>query len=150
PRRWRFRFDNEEVSLGGLSWPQVAEVFHETSAGEFEGQSQGEYVYLEFNATRAAVLYRGRDGVYLRPYFPRQPAADQDLGPFYCDGCGIRLGDPDEYLARFLLSREEGLCLFAAVLAGPPLPSELPDLHEGQPVLPGFEEWVVAWTAGQA
>ena len=140
PERWRFSFDDKMVSLRELSWPQAVQVFRDTLAGDLAGQSNGECVSLEFNARHAAVLYMGRDGVILRPYFPQRPSASQDLGPFFCRCCGIQLGNKEEYLARFLLSRADGFRLFEAVLAGSSLPSELPDPHPHQPVLPGFEE----------
>jgi hypothetical protein len=150
PERWRFNFDDDEVSLRDLSWPQAVEVFRDAEAGELVGQSDGECVTLEFNAVHAAVLCMGRDRVILRPYFPRRPADIQDLEPFVCSCCGIRLGDQDEYLARFLLSRADGFRLFAEVLASSSLPSELSDPHPGQPVLPGFEEAVAEMVAGRA
>jgi hypothetical protein len=153
PERWRFSFNDDEVSLRDLTWSQAVHLFREAGAGDLNGQSEGECVSLEFNATHAAVLYMGRDGVILRPYFPRRPAAAQDLGPFFCGffcgSCGIRLGDQDEFLARFLLSRAEGFRLFAAVLGGTSLPSALPDPHPGQPVLPGLEEAVAELAAGR-
>jgi hypothetical protein len=138
PERWRFRFDDEDVSLDALSWPQAVRVFHDAAVGELSGQADDECVSLEFDATHAAVLYMGRGGVILRPYFPNRPAATQDLGPFFCGACGIRLGPKNEYLARFV-GREDGFRLFRAVLIGPCLPSQLPDPHPGQPFLPGFE-----------
>jgi hypothetical protein len=150
PERWRFSFDDDEVSRRDLTWPQAAQVFHDSESGALAGQSDGECVSLEFNATHAAVLYVGRDRVILRPYFPRSPAGAQDLGPFFCRSCGLRLGDQDEYLARFLLGRADGFRLFAAALAGPPLPVELPDPHPGQQVLPGFEEVAAELAAGRA
>jgi hypothetical protein len=148
PERWRFSFSDDEVSLRDLSWDRAAELFREAEAGDLAGVSDGECVSLEFNATHAAVLYMGRDRVTLRPYIPRQSAAAQDLGPFFCRSCGIRVGDQDEYLSRFLLSRADGFRLFAAVLAGSPLPTELPDPYPGQRVLPGCEEAVADWASG--
>jgi hypothetical protein len=139
PERWRFSLDNEEVTLRGLSWPEAVRAFRDAQLGDLVGQADGECVSLEFNATDAAVLYMGRDGVILRPYFPHRQSAAQDLGPFFCGGCGIRVGDQAEYLSRFLLTREDGLRVFAAVLAGPPLPAELPDPQPGQPLFPGLE-----------
>jgi hypothetical protein len=141
PERWRFNFNNEQVSLRGLSWEQAVGVFRDADAGDLSGQADGECVSLEFNTSHAAVLYMRRDRVILRPYLLHRPAAAQDLGPFVCGECGIELGDKNEYLARFV-SREDGLRLFTAVLASPLLPSELPDPNAGQPVLPGFEEVV--------
>ena len=150
PERWRFSFDDEAVSLRDLSWPHAVRVFHDAKAGYLAGQSDGECVDLEFNAAHAAVLYLGRDRVILRPFFSRRPAAAQDLGPFFCRGCGVRVGSQGEYLARFLLSRADGFRLFAAVLAGRPLPAELPDPHPGQPLLPGFEEVAAELASGRA
>jgi len=150
PERWRFSFDDEEVSLRDLTWRQAVQVFRDAESGDLAGQSDGECLSVEFNETHSAVLYMGRDGMILRPYFPRCPASAQDLGPFFCGCCGIRLGDQEEYLARFLLSRDDGLRLFAAVLAGSALPAELPDPQPGQPVLPGFEEAAAELAAGRA
>jgi hypothetical protein len=150
PERWRFSFDDDEVSLRDLTWPQAVQLFRDSEAGDLSGRSDGECVSLEFNPTHAAVLCMGREGAILRPYFPRRPASAQDLGPFFCGSCGIRLGDQEEYLARFLLSRADGFRLFAAVLVGLTLPGELPDPHPGQPVLPGFEEAAAELAAGRA
>ena len=149
PERWRFSFDDDAVSLHNLSWPQAARVFRDAPAGELAGQSDGECVALEFDPARAAVLFMGPDRVVLRPYFPRRPAAAQDLRPCFC-GCGIRLGNHAEYLSRFLLSRADGFRLFAAVLAGPALPPELPEALPGQPMLPGFEAVAVERAAAPA
>jgi hypothetical protein len=149
PARWRFRFDDEEVSLRDLSWEQAVRVFRDAEAGDLAAEADGECASLEFDAAHAAVLYMGRDGGILRPYFPHRPAPAQELGPLFCSGCGIRVGPQEEYLARFLLSREDGLRLFAAVLGGPPLPAGLPDPHPGQPVLPGLEEAAAELIAGR-
>ena len=128
PDRWRFRFDSEAASLRDLPWAEAMRVFGGSASGDFTAETEGECVSLEFNDVYAAVLYMGRDGVVLRPYFLHRPAADQDLQPFFCGGCGIRVGDRDEYLARFV-SREDGFRLFVAVLANAALPTELPDPH---------------------
>jgi hypothetical protein len=149
PERWRFSFDDEEVSLRNLSWSEAVRVFRDTEAGNLTGQADGECISLEFNATHAAVLYMGRDGVILRPYFPHRPPAAQDLGPFFCGGCGIRVGDQADYLARFLVSRGDGLRLFTAALVGPTLPLEIPNPDQGQPALPGFEEMAAGLAAGR-
>lgn len=142
PERWRFSFDDDKASLRDLAWHQAVQVFWNADSGLLAGQADGECVSVEFNEAHAAVLYMGRDGAILRPYFPRCPANAQHLGPFFCGCCGIRVGNQEEYLARFLLSRADGLRLFATVLIGPSLPAELPDSHPGQPVLPGCEEVV--------
>jgi hypothetical protein len=148
--RWRYCFHDDFVSLRDLSRPEAVEVFRDAEDGELAADVDGEGATLEFNAAHAAVIYMGRDRLLLRPYFPLRPAAAQDLGPFFCRSCGIRQGDRDEYLSRFLLTRTDGLRLFAAVLAGPPLPSELPDPHPGQRVLPGFEEAAAEMAARRA
>jgi hypothetical protein len=150
PERWRFSFDNDAVSLYGLSWREAVQVFRDTEAGDLAAQSNGECISLEFNAAHAAVLYMGQDRIILRPYFVNEPAAAQDLGPFFCRCCGIQLGHGDEYLARFLLSRTEGMRLFAAVLAGPSLPAELPQPQPSGPWLPGFEEAFAVRAVGRA
>jgi hypothetical protein len=141
--RWRFGLDTEEVSLHDLSWQEAVDLARATSAGDLTAQSDGEFAKLEFNATHAAVLYMGRDGVILRPYFPNRSAADQNLSRFFCGGCGIRVGSQDEYLARFF-DREHGFRLFAAVVGSPSLPTEMPDISLGQLVLPGFADVVAA------
>jgi hypothetical protein len=148
PYQWRFRYEDEEISLRDLSWSDVARVLQDAEAGNVSGQADGVCVSLEFDRDHAAVLYMGRDGVILRPYFPHLPPAVQDLGPFFCDGCGVRLGAHGEYLARFM-SRADGFRLFAAVLAGPSLPSRLPDPHAGQPALPGLEGVIETLAAGR-
>jgi hypothetical protein len=140
PERWRFCFSDDEVSLPHLSWHQAVRLFRDAESGELTGQSDGECVSLEFDATHAAVLYMGQDAVILRPYFPRESVVAQDVGQFFCGSCGIRKGHQDEYLMRFLLNRVEGFALFRAVLAGSPLPTQLPDPEPSQPALPGFEE----------
>lgn len=139
PDRWRFSLDTEDVSLRDLSWPEAIEAARATATGDLAAQSDGECVQLEFNASHAAVLYMGRDGVILRPYFPNRSAESQDLTPFFCGSCGIRVGAQDEYLARFF-DREDGFRLFAEVLRGPSLPTELPKPEPRQPALSGFAE----------
>ncbi|HEY7312102.1 MAG TPA: hypothetical protein VH643_22245 [Gemmataceae bacterium] len=138
PERWRFSLDNEEISLRKVSWADAVKAARETEQGDLAAQSDGECVQCEFNATHAAVLYMGRDGVILRPYLPDRPPAAQDLTPFFCGGCGIQLGPQEEYLARFF-DRETGFRLFEAVLCGPPLPDSMPESQPDQPLLPGFE-----------
>jgi hypothetical protein len=145
PGRWRFTFDDDERRLHDLAWPEAVQTFHNAKEGELAAESDGECVSLEFNTANAAMLYLTRDGRTLRPYFPRQPASAQDLEPFF-DDCGLRTGDQAAYLARFLLSRADGFGLFTAVLAGPPLPSALPDPQPDQPWLPGFEGEAAEWT----
>jgi hypothetical protein len=140
PKRWRFSFDDDEVSLRDLSWPQAVHVVRVAEAGDLAGQSDDVCVSLEFNTASAAVTYMGRDGVILRPYFPRRPAIAQDLRPFFCGSCGVRLGNHEEYLMRFLLNRDDGLRLFVALLVGPSLPAALPEPYPSQPMLPGFEQ----------
>src|SRR5260370_41861525 len=98
--RWRFSLDNEEMSLRELSWADALEAAHETRQGDLAAQSDGECVQCEFNATHAAVLYMGRDGVILRPYLPGRPEAAQDLSPFFCGGRGIPAGPPQENPAQ--------------------------------------------------
>ena len=138
PDRWRFRFDSEAASLRDLPWAEAMRVFSDSASGDLTAETEGECVSLEFNDAHAAVLYMGRDGVVLRPYFLDRPAANQALEPFFCGGCGIRVGDRDEYLARFV-SREDGFRLFVAVLADTALPTELPVPSPGHPMLPSFE-----------
>jgi hypothetical protein len=147
PERWQFRFDDDEVSLRDLSWPQAERVFFGATSGDLAGEADGECVSLEFNAIHAAVLYMGRDWVTLRPYFPHRPSAAQDLGPFFCE-VGLRRGPQDEYL-RCFVGREDGFRLFKAVLIGPSLPSELPDPYPGQPFFPGFEEVAAELACGR-
>jgi hypothetical protein len=138
PERWRFNFDNEDVSLRDLTYPDAVKVFRGAEAGELSGQAAGECVSLEFNRDHAAVLVIDQDGVISRPYFPSRSAEAQDLRPFFCGGCDIRVGDRAEYLSRFL-SREDGFRLFVAVLSGLGLPSELPDTQTGQKAFPSFD-----------
>jgi hypothetical protein len=138
PERWRFSLDSEEISIRELSWTGAVKAAREAEQGDLAAQSDGECVPCEFNATHAAVLYMGRDGVILRPYLPDRPAAAQDLTPSFCGGCGIQLGPKEEYLARFF-DRETGFRLFEAVLCGPPLPDSVPESQPNQPMLPGFE-----------
>ncbi len=138
--QWRFSFDDEQTSLRNLSWSQAVQVFRDTTAGELTAQSDGNCVSVEFNANHAAVLYMGRDGVILRPYFPLRSAGTQDLAPFFCGGCGVRVGDRQEYLTRFLLTRADGFRLFTAVLVDAALPTKLPEAEPRQPLLPGLEE----------
>jgi len=149
PDRWRFRFDSEAASLRDLPWAEAMRVFSDSASGDLTAETEGECVSLEFNDAHAAVLYMGRDGVVLRPYFLDRPAADQALEPFFCGGCGIRVGDRDEYLARFV-SREDGFRLFVAVLADTALPTELPDPSPGQPMLPSFEPPVTKPKVGRS
>jgi hypothetical protein len=146
---WRFSFHDEEVSLRDLSWPQAIQVYHDADAGHLAGQLDGRCISLEFRANHAAVFYMGPDGVVLRPYFPRRSAVAQDVEPFFCGSCGVLLGDREEFLARFLMSRADGFRLFVAALASPVPPSELPDPCAGQPILPGLTEAVAELAAGR-
>jgi hypothetical protein len=138
PERWRFSLDNREISLRLLTWAEAIQTAREVEQGDLAAQADGECVQCEFNATHAAVLYAGRDGVILRPYLPDRTAAAQDLAPFFCGGCGVQLGSKDEYLTRFF-DRETGFRLFKEVLCGPPLPDSMPELRPDQPTLPGVE-----------
>ena len=149
PERWRFSLDNEKVSLQDMSWRDALEAARTTEAGNLAAQADGECVQCEFNPTHAAVLYMGRDERILRPYLPDKPAAAQDLTPFFCGGCGIRVGPKDQYLARFF-DRETGFQLFNAVLCGPPLPGLLPEAQPDQTVLPGFERLGGYWSGGRS
>lgn len=138
PERWRFLFDGPEESHADLTWPEAVRVVRASSRGELFAQTDHACVSLEFNPTQAAVVYMGRDRITQRPYILCRPAESQDLRPSFCGGCGLLIGDRDEYLSRFL-GREDGIRLFEAVLVGPGLPSSLPVPAENQPVLPGLE-----------
>lgn len=146
PGRWRFHFvgdlDGYEGSLSDLSWPEVVLVLRAAEWGDLDAQSDDEWVTLAFNATHAAVLYTGRDRITLRPYLASRPVGCQDVSPFFEDG-GIIRGHRDQYLARSF-GREDGFRLFAAVLAAPTLPADLPDPHAGQPALTSLDDVVAA------
>jgi hypothetical protein len=137
PERWRFSLDNEEISLRDLSWADAVQAAREIEQGDLAAQSAGECVQCEFNATHAAVLYMGPDGVILRPYLLDLPAAAQDLTPFFCGSCGIQVGPKAEYLARFF-DRAAGFRLFEAVLYGLPLPDAIPEAQPDRPMLPSI------------
>lgn len=139
PGCWRFTFDDGNVTLRDLDWPGAERAFRDFARGDLYGEAGDEHVSIEFNADHAAVLYLRSGEATLRPYFPHRSAESQDLSPFFCDCCGIRLGDADEYLSRFL-GRQDGFRLFEALLHGPGLPDRLPSPQEGLPMLPGFEE----------
>jgi hypothetical protein len=136
--RWRFNLNSDEISLSELSWADAMRVAREIEQGDIVAKSNGECIQCEFNSTHAVVLYMGRDGVILCPYLPDWPTVIQDFAPFFCDGCGIRLGTNEGYLARFF-DREMGFRLFEAVLCGPPLPDSMPATRPDQPLFPGFE-----------
>lgn len=104
PARWRFNFNDDAVSLRDLSWAEAARVFRGAETGDLDGQADGECVSLEFDASHAAVVYMGRDGVIVRPYFPHRAAATQDLAPFF-DGCGIRVGPQGDTYRGFSAGR---------------------------------------------
>jgi hypothetical protein len=113
-------------------------VARETEQGDLFAKSNGECVSCEFNLTHAVVWYMDRGGVIFYPYLPDWPTVMQDFAPFFCDGCGIRLGSNEAFLARFF-DRETGFRLFEAVLCGPPLPDSMPAMRPDQPLFPGFE-----------
>jgi hypothetical protein len=142
PAKWRLSFDNSEISGRDLSWADSLQLFSSSDSGELSAQAEGKCVSLEFNSQHAAVLYLGNDGVILRPYFSSRSYAEQDVSEFFCKCCGVQLGDIDEYLSRFLLSRSQGMELFKTVLATSSLPRQLPDTETGQSQLPGFDEFV--------
>lgn len=144
PDRWRFSLDSEDVSLRDLSWPEARRMARANETGDLAAQSDGECVQLEFNATHAAVLYMGRDGIIRWPYRPNSPTDAQDITPYFCKCCGIRIGSQDGYLARFF-ERADGFRLFEAVLRGPTLPAELPRRNADQPVIDRFEVAVDEW-----
>jgi hypothetical protein len=142
PDRWRFSLDTEEESFRELTWTEAVRMVRTTQAGHLDAQASGECVIFEFNTTHAAMLYMGRDGMILQPYFPHRPESAQEFTPSICSGCGVGIGSQDDYLSGYF-RREDGLRLLAAVLRGPTLPRELPDPHPDRPLLPGFEEMSV-------
>lgn len=139
PESWRFHFAGDTVTLRDLDWPGAVRAFRDFARGDLYAEAGDEQVSLEFNAEHAAVLYMRAGEAVLRPYFPHRSAESQDLSPFFCDCCGVQIGDPDEYLSRFL-GRQDGFRLFEALLHGPGLPDRLPLPRGGHPRLPGFEE----------
>ncbi|OJW07114.1 MAG: hypothetical protein BGO49_28095 [Planctomycetales bacterium 71-10] len=139
PACWRFHFDGDTATLRDLDWPEVVRAFRDFARGDLSAEAGDEHVSFQFNAEHAAVLYMRSGAAVLRPYFPDRSAESQDLSPFFCDCCGVQLGDPDEYLSRFL-DRQDGFRLFEALLHGPGLPDRLPIPHDGHPRLPGFDE----------
>jgi len=84
----------------------------------------GERIELGFNATHASIIFADDEGV-LRPYFPGRDAASQDIDEFFCDGCGLRVGNLDGSLAR-CMGRGEGFRLCGELLRSGALPATMP------------------------
>ena len=140
PDHWRLNLSSEQVGFGDLSWDEALKEAAAIEFGDLAAQSEGECVQCEFDGKHAAVLYMGRDGVILRPYFPGRPPEAQDLTPYFCKCCGILLGPMDEYLARFF-ERAEGFLLFERVLCGPSLPTAWPESDSAKVRADSVLEW---------
>ena len=59
PEEWRFSFDDEEVGLRDLSWPEAVRFFRSADARDLAAQADGQCVSLEFNTIHAAAQHKG-------------------------------------------------------------------------------------------
>jgi hypothetical protein len=139
-RRWRFDVEvwDEDKFYHPDDWAEVLRVCDQAGSGVVVAHGEaGEHVEMEFNASNASIIYADDDRV-LRPYLPGRDAASQDIDEFFCNSCGLRVGDLDKFLAR-CMGRSEGFRLCGALITSGSLPDAVPDDGAGQ--APSAVEW---------
>jgi hypothetical protein len=97
----------------------------------------GDCVELQFDSSHALVLYMRADWTILRPHLPNRRRTGEGVEDFFCECCGVQLGDRVAMLSQ-CVSREEGFRLCREILNGR-LPDAIP-VRSDQPSIPGFEE----------
>ena len=124
--RWEIVLDLEEGCVSPSSWEAALERARSSSSGVLSGAGEGgDWIELEFNATRAAVWYRTAGEKMLRPYFPHRHESEQQV--------------EEEELLQGGMSREEGFRLFRAIVQSGQLLATIPEEQADQPCLPGLE-----------
>jgi hypothetical protein len=145
--RWTVTLDLEDVSLKPWSEDEALSLAREAESGTLDATGEGgDYVELQFNAAHALVLYMTAGGTDLRPHFPNRKESGEGVEEFFCECCGVQLGDQAELLRR-CMSREEGFRVCREILRGR-LPEKVPAAQPEQLYLPlaEFAEAADAWS----
>jgi hypothetical protein len=140
--------DLDDISLVPVSEDEALRLAMEAERGTLDLTGErGDCVEVQFDAVHALVLYMGTDRKILRPHLPNRKETGQGIEEFFCECCGVQLGDRAEMLTR-CTSREEGFRLCREILRGR-LPDAIPVSSPDQSFLPGMNELAHAEAAGR-
>lgn len=138
--RWTLSLHLEDVSLKPSSEEEALRLARAAEGGTLSAAGEGgDCVEMQFDAAHALVLYMAAAGPILRPHFPNRKDSGQGVEEFFCECCGVQLGDRAELLGR-CTSREEGFRLCRDIVRGQ-LPETVPEANPEQPRLPGMGEF---------
>ena len=116
--RWRLTIDTEDTSLTPSNPDEALRLAGAIDFGELAGTGEnGDCVQLQFNREHAFVLYMGRDETIYRPHFPKTGQSGEGVEEFFCEHCGVQLGDRTELLAH-CTDRDDGFSICREILGG--------------------------------
>jgi hypothetical protein len=122
------------------TWAEVLRLCDGADSGVVVANGEGgERIELEFNATHASIIFADDERV-LRPYFPCRDAASQDIDEFFCDGCGLRVGNLDGFLAH-CMDRGEGFRLCGELFQSGTLPETMPADRPGSALVVEWKDY---------
>jgi hypothetical protein len=120
--KWNIDLEDEETSFGPSASEDALASARQMPRGTLNATGDGgDCLQMQFNESHAMVLYMTHEGVLLRPHFPNRSLTGAGIEEYYCECCGVQLGDIDQ-LAAQCMNREEGISLCDRILHG-----EVPD-----------------------
>jgi hypothetical protein len=129
----------KDASLRPSSPAEALRLAAAVTKGTLGGTGEaGDCVELQFNCKHAMVLYMRPDLTILRPHFPNRRRTGEGIEEFFCECCGVQLGDKADMLSR-CVDREEGFLLCREILNGR-LPNAVPLGPSDQSSIPGFDD----------
>jgi hypothetical protein len=134
--------DLEDVSLKPSGVDEAMRLAGEAQSGTLAATGEaGDCVEMQFDQSHALVLYMATDQRILRPHFPHRQETGEGVEAFFCECCGVQLGDKAEAF-RKCMARGEAMRLCREILRGR-LPGAIPEPGPKQPFLPGMESRAV-------
>ena len=146
--RWTFTLDLEDASLKPSTQAQALRLAGDSQDGTLGATGDlGDCLDMQYDSMHALVLYAAACGPIFRPHFPNREETGARVEEYFCECCGVQLGDRKEML-RCCLRRDEGFRVCRAILHGQ-LPDTIPEENPQYRPLPGVDkatgtelEWV--------
>jgi len=110
--------DTEGTSLTPSNADEALGLAEGMEFGELGGTGEnGDCVQLQFNREHAFVLYMAVDQRIFRPHFPKRMVSGRGVEDFFCEHCGVQLGDRSELMAQ-CTDRDDGFSICREILGG--------------------------------
>ena len=93
--------DLEDSSLELSSEDEALHIAREEESGTIGATGEtGDCVEMQFDRAHALVLYMAADQTILRPQFLHREVSGEGVEEFFCECCGVQLGNKTEMLSR--------------------------------------------------